>query len=173
MIFYISPTPWAFNPAPSATLRRSAHHCATSTGTVQPPPARYTATLSDRHSPQASAEDCYRPMLSVSAKGKYDVNHIKYSRCGCSGQPCRSQPAACEHSPRSDQVGRVAARLGHAVGGHTHAGAWPRSWHRPKSSRCSRGRGPGQSGSGQGYLRQALMPDLTRECCRRAMAPLA
>ncbi len=66
MIFSILPTPWVFNPAPSATLRRSAHHCAASTEAVQVPPARYAAILSDRHSPRASAEDRYRPILSCS-----------------------------------------------------------------------------------------------------------
>ncbi len=82
MIFYILPAPWAFSPAPSATLRRSAHHCATSTGTVQVPPARYAATLSDRHRPRASAEDRYRPMLSFKTKDKCDANHIGDYMCG-------------------------------------------------------------------------------------------
>jgi hypothetical protein len=41
----------SIQPGAFGNPRRSAHHCATSVGTVQVPPARYATPASDRHCP--------------------------------------------------------------------------------------------------------------------------
>src|ERR1022692_4016414 len=104
MIFNISPTPWVFNPAPSATL-------AAPPTTVQQASERACAARSIRSARQ-------RPLLSVGVRrgplpfdaypqrqDKCDVNHIEGYGCGLPGQPCRSQPACWTDEQVEAQAG--------------------------------------------------------------------